>query len=479
MTAMKWRRGFVCIYGMIFVTLLGACAPGPEDFIDDLSGSQDEREAAAQELLLAKEKAVGPLLAALADPEKGQAQAALVEILVSLMMRVEDARIATALTGLLDGGSDADLKARIIRLVGMHRRTQLLDAVIKGLSDPEARVRLQALIAIDSFAGKMHPEQEVEIDLMARKLLTDESLPVRREAMIRVASQVDALLDKANQAALAARLAEAESLFVAALEIDPSSQRAHYRLARFMYDNDSAERGIDSLRAHGLLLDVPLLPQAPALDGRLDEAAWSHAARADGAYQFSFSHTAATPSDHASHFFIGRTARSLWIGFYGEDADPQDLVAKVTPDMQDEADSYEGGPVGDASIWTDDIIELFIDTNFDHSSYAHIGINSLGVTVDEWIARSRQEAFESGDFSADFSDEAWRANDALAVNVGADHWSIEYRIDFDDSNIPAPAPGTIWGFNLIRVYRGEEYNQWVRTYSGGHSPDDFGVLLFQ
>ena len=131
------------------------------------------------------------------------------------------------------------------------------------------------------------------------------------------------------------------------------------------------------------------------------------------------------------------------------------------------------------SIWTDDIIELFIDTNFDHSSYAHIGINSLGVRADEWIARSRQEAFERGDFNADFSNESWRANDTLVVNVGSDHWSVEYRIDFDDSNIPAPAPGTILGFNLIRVYRGEEYNQWVRTYSGDHSPDDFGVLLFQ
>jgi hypothetical protein len=49
---------------MILVNLLGVCAPGPEDLIDDLSGSQDEREAAAQELLLAREKAVGPLLAA-------------------------------------------------------------------------------------------------------------------------------------------------------------------------------------------------------------------------------------------------------------------------------------------------------------------------------------------------------------------------------------------------------------------------------
>ena len=227
------------------------------------------------------------------------------------------------------------------------------------------------------------------------------------------------------------------------------------------------------------MLDVPLLPDEPYLDGRLDDKAWRHAARADGAYQFSFGHTAATSSEHRSHFFIGRTAESLWIGFYGEDAEPENLVAKITLEEQEDADQYQGGPVGDESIWTDDIIELFIDTNFNHGSYAHIGINNLGVRVDEWIARSRQEMFESGDFGADFSDETWRASDDLATHIGSDHWALEYRIDFDDTNIPSPTPGTVWGFNLIRVYRGQEYNQWVRTYSGGHSPDDFGVLLFQ
>ena len=125
--------------------------------------------------------------------------------------------------------------------------------------------------------------------------------------------------------------------------------------------------------------------------------------------------------------------------FYGDDAEPENLVAKIILEEQEDVDQYEGGPVGDESIWTDDIIELFIDTNFNHSFYAHIGINNLGVRVDEWIARSRQEMFESGD---------------LATHIGSDHWALECRIDFDDTNIPSSTPGTVWGFNLIRVYRG-------------------------
>jgi len=31
----------------------------------------------------------------------------------------------------------------------------------------------------------------------------------------------------------------------------------------------------------------------------------------------------------------------------------------------------------------------------------------------------------------------------------------------------------------VRVFRGAEYSQWVRTYDGGHRPDDFGLLIFK
>lgn len=473
------RRWLAATVTLAIAVGLSSCSPGPDDLIDDLSGSAEDREAATQELLLAKERAVEPLLMALKDPAHQAARPALVEILVSLMMRVEDERIGQALTGLLAEDGDQALRARIIRLAGMHRRVQLLDAVVTALQDDTPEVRLEALIAIDSFEGKLRIEQKALLDSLGRELLHDQSPEVQREAMIRVASQVDAVLDKARQATLEARLAEAESLLAVARNIHPANQRAQYRLARFHYDNGDVERGIDSLRAFGLLLDVPLLPSAPVLDGRLDDAVWAKAAYSDRAFQLAFNHTAAAPAEHTSHFYIGRTRASLWIGFHGDDDMPADLVAKIKPEEQEQADEYEGGPIGETSIWTDDIIELFIDTNFDHTSYAHIGINSLGVRVDEWINRSRQEIFESGGNPSDWNDAAWRAGDQLATRIGDDHWSIEYRLDFDGGNIPAPAPGTLWGFNLVRVYRGEEYNQWVRTYSGGHSPDDFGALLFQ
>jgi hypothetical protein len=31
----------------------------------------------------------------------------------------------------------------------------------------------------------------------------------------------------------------------------------------------------------------------------------------------------------------------------------------------------------------------------------------------------------------------------------------------------------------VRVFRGQQYNQWVRTYGSGLQPDQFGMLVFE
>ena len=73
----------------------------------------------------------------------------------------------------------------------------------------------------------------------------------------------------------------------------------------------------------------------------------------------------------------------------------------------------------------------------------------------------------------------WDAAASAAAFVGPDHWSVEYRLSLGQQDVPRPRPGDLWGLNFVRVFRGTEYSQWVRTYvNGGHSPDDFGVLRF-
>ena len=73
----------------------------------------------------------------------------------------------------------------------------------------------------------------------------------------------------------------------------------------------------------------------------------------------------------------------------------------------------------------------------------------------------------------------WAGDVEVAAHVGEDFWSLEFQLNFDQGEVPAPAPGAIWGFNMVRNFRGQQYTQWVRTYGSGLQPDDFGLLVFQ
>ena len=462
------------------LVLLGACGPAIEGHVEDLD-DPELREAARQELLLAKERAIGPLLEALAasSVDDGSSRGILVEVIDGLMTRVDDDRLGAALANVLRSDSVVSLRIQVAHFAAIHRPVELSEALLDALDDAEGAVRHEALLALSSMEKRLTPEQVLRLDAHWSGFQTDAHPGVRLEALIRAERGVGTLIAEAERAILEARLAAAESLYTVAVTKNPFSRRARYREARYYYDKGDVQVGLDKLRHGGMLLDVPRLSRAPTMDGRLDDIVWSYAARADSFYQFSFSHPAALPTQNPTTMWIGYTDRSLYVAFRGQDARPDSLVANFTPDMAASADTYDGGSLQGITIWKDDMIELFLDADFDHKDYAHIGINSQGVRVDEWIRGPQQEIFQSGGSLADWNDASWRARDEVAALVGDDQWSVEYRLEFAGDEFPTPKPGTVWGFNLVRVFRGQEYSQWVRTYSGGHSPNDFGVLRFR
>jgi hypothetical protein len=199
-----------------------------------------------------------------------------------------------------------------------------------------------------------------------------------------------------------------------------------------------------------MMLRVPRFDKEPVVDGRLDEDVWTTAACADSFFQHSMEHYAAVPSRVPTRVCLGYTSQDLYVGFVGGDAHPDSLVVKAR---------YH-----DEDVWYEDALELFLDPGFDHQDYLHIGVTSQGVVADG--------AMGMGGL-------AWNAEATAAAHVGPDRWSLEYRVAFDEPEIPPPMPGAWWGADFVRVYRGSEYSQWVRTYHGGHRPDEFGLLVFE
>lgn len=442
-----WRWGSAALLAVA----AAGCEPTVEDTIGHL-GDADAREVARQELLLAKDRAVAPLLAALADPQQRAARPEVVEVLASLMTRVEAPAIAAALIDHLQTDPDPEVRARIANRMGLFRHDGAAAALVRALQDTVAQVRYQSLLALGRLGDRLDEAQLHAVRERARTLVTDADGRVRQEAMIHLAAGVSQFIARARQATLEGQLAEAESLYAQAAVYAPHSQRANYRLGRHYLESGRTERGLALLRQHGMLLDVPRLPRAPLVDGRLDDAVWQQAAAADSFFQFSQTHDAALPSEVHTRVRIGYTADGLYLGYDCRDLHPDSLVVGRHP----------------GQVWFDDDVELYADPDFDHRTYCQVGINSVGAVGSSCFDGGLQ------------SPVSWNADGAAAVSVGDSSWSVEYRLPLGTARFPAPRPGAIWGFNLVRVYRGSEYAQWVRTYgTDAHQPDDFGLLLFR
>lgn len=434
---------------------LAGCGPSLDDLVDQLA-RPGHRDAARRELLLAKDRAVDPLLAALEDPEHAASRPELVHVLAGLLMRVGDARIDTALQRHLADDPDPRVRAAVARAVALHRRLSFVEPLLQtGLADADGDVVHQSLLALVAMQETLTPEQQQQLVQAATRLVTHAHVGAATEARILAEARVAELVAQGRAFDVQAEQAQAESLYLAAIDLVPDNKYANYRLARLRFDNGQAQRGLDMLRAHGMLLDVPRLAATPIVDGRLDDPVWDAAVTASGLYSYVRTHNAGIPASVETEIFLGYTAEAFCIGFLGHDEHPDSLVAIAVDDDED--------------LWYEDIVEIYLDADLDHQSYVHMGVNSLGVKADAWHPNGLGE-----------QDQDWDADVDVAAHVGDTFWSLEVVFRFREPRLPAPGSGDIWGFNLVRTYRGAEYSQWVRTFGdGGHTPDDFGFLVFQ
>ena len=131
----------------------------------------------------------------------------------------------------------------------------------------------------------------------------------------------------------------------------------------------------------------------------------------------------------------------------------------------------------DAPLWTEEVVEVFIDPVGDLESYFEVEINPLGTTVDLVLRRT---------LSGWRKDFAWHV-DGLErlVRRTETGWTAELRIPFDAIAAPRPQPGTSWRVNFLRIDRPlgagteAELSAWSPTgIRNFHRPEFFGVVEF-
>ncbi|HUS80490.1 MAG TPA: glycoside hydrolase family 20 zincin-like fold domain-containing protein [Armatimonadota bacterium] len=207
-------------------------------------------------------------------------------------------------------------------------------------------------------------------------------------------------------------------------------------------------------------LRVPRSEVAPAVDGALDDPAWAAATRATDFMVLSGEGERAPVDTRALVCFDDQ---ALYIGFQCAEPNVAGIKMAATEDGHD--------------VWGDDCVEVFLDIERDRASYLHLGVSAGGF---RWQDRRLASSWYTNWYSTGGGDVAPPVWDA-AAKVGADSWTAELRLPFDQIGGP-PRIAAVWGANFCRTRRAASQEQnLVWSYTAGEFyavPERFGTLVF-
>lgn len=192
---------------------------------------------------------------------------------------------------------------------------------------------------------------------------------------------------------------------------------------------------------------VPWTDVPPAVDGKLDDAAWSRALRLEN---FRVFRTDSAPEDRTTVFLV-EDGRWFYVGFRCEDTKAKDIAAAV--------------PDRDASVHADDSIEVFLDPGSGRKRYLHFLMNAAGIMADQIV-----------NMTADGprTERSWNAPSRSAARVESWGWSGEFAVPL--YAILQQRAGTAWTFNIARNQRtrpDRTYLTLAPVTKGFHDPEKF------
>ena len=154
----------------------------------------------------------------------------------------------------------------------------------------------------------------------------------------------------------------------------------------------------------------------------------------------------------------GWNAEGLFVQLICEDSDPWATITER-----------------DGPLWSEEVVEIFLDPVGDGECYFEIEINPLGTVLDLVLRRNR-----SG-YRKDFS---WKC-DGLQTGVArtATGWTVDAFIPFASVVPQPPGSGDEWRVNFTRIDRPKgqerELSAWEPTLLHTfHAPERFGALKF-
>ena len=213
---------------------------------------------------------------------------------------------------------------------------------------------------------------------------------------------------------------------------------------------------------------VPKLQGTLGIDGELNEAVWSRAARL-GPFVRAADGGAAREATFVRVWYDGT---ALYLGWTCTDADIQ---ATFT--------------ARDSKFWEEEVAEFFI-TPRDLTRYYELQWNPLGGVFDAIIRNTLDERGVSRKYEGEWGFTAPGMKSAVKVRgtVGDSRdrdewWQVEVRIPFADLGGATPKPGEVWRANFYRFNREKNLPVEQQSWSppmlpSFHQPSRFGFLEF-
>jgi len=199
---------------------------------------------------------------------------------------------------------------------------------------------------------------------------------------------------------------------------------------------------------------VPRVPQAPEIDGELDDPAWENAPRLGPFEHYMNSET---------NTFEGTLHEASCRLVYDDEA--LYIACKCE---HGQIELRQHGHIGkrDAPVYFEsDAIEMFLMPRPAAGKYAHLVVDHTGTVFDEMPVGTS----------------SWNGDWQWAVGKGEGVWRLEVRVPFEALGTSTPEAGEKWRANFCRAFAqaDNQFSVWARTYGSFHNWPFYGWLVFE
>jgi photosystem II stability/assembly factor-like uncharacterized protein len=115
----------------------------------------------------------------------------------------------------------------------------------------------------------------------------------------------------------------------------------------------------------------------------------------------------------------------------------------------------------DADLSAHDHVDLYLDLDRDYSTFYHLSADERGCVFEDC-----------------WGDKTWDPTWYVASQSDEKGYRLEVAIPLAELTNTAPAEGTVWAFNAVRVVPGSGVWSWSRPAGIGARPEGMGLLMF-